>query len=478
MDVRMMRRYASQASPERSKVWTEPALKQRLQERQRGGKIPVVYYLSRNRHLEHPHFIEVPLSSPEGLYLRDVIDRLNVLRGKGMAAMYSWSYKRSYKNGFVWHDLSEDDLILPSQGNEYVLKGSELLDQTPPDRNSHGISNGMTQNLKYPMQEPPAICYKGQEASCSSSSAPKLPPPSPKQPTPPHSPAAQGYVLCPSACRSGSLGNFSPKPGARTSPPSALGSPNPMEYRICKPIGAQDASTQTDDRGSMSHGSITRIVGVPTDDRPRNEQTMCSKEELETNNVERSPPLTLPSDPSCGKMNTLESLIRDEVSRRNNFRIMEAEEVFLPNRTRFTGTSFSSPLSANSMVLGGVNGLPESQREIGVLAAKSLGTPVNCNMPYSRRDKEKEADSAQLKCLPSTMKITSCTQSRDNQNGTLMSQMSEIMGNSSSKFSPLNSSYGENERIIDKGSSVRLKSGARFIIESRSPGDDTGDTSE
>ena len=76
-------------------------------------------------------------------------------------------------------------------------------------------------------------------------------------------------------------------------------------------------------------------------------------------------------------------------------------------------------------------------------------------MPHSRRNKEKEADSAQLKCLPSTMKISSCTQSRDNQNGTLMSQISEIMGNSSGIFSPLNSSYGENERIIDKGSSVR-----------------------
>lgn len=34
---------------------------------------------------------------------------------------------RSYKNGFVWHDLSEDDLILPAHGNEYVLKGSELF---------------------------------------------------------------------------------------------------------------------------------------------------------------------------------------------------------------------------------------------------------------------------------------------------------------------------------------------------------------
>lgn len=37
---------------------------------------------------------------------------------------------RSYKNGFVWHDLSEDDLILPAHGNEYVLKGSELFEES------------------------------------------------------------------------------------------------------------------------------------------------------------------------------------------------------------------------------------------------------------------------------------------------------------------------------------------------------------
>jgi hypothetical protein len=39
---------------------------------------------------------------------------------------------RSYKNGFVWHDLSDDDLVLPAQGSEYILKGSELLDRSPP----------------------------------------------------------------------------------------------------------------------------------------------------------------------------------------------------------------------------------------------------------------------------------------------------------------------------------------------------------
>ncbi|RWW49153.1 hypothetical protein BHE74_00044721 [Ensete ventricosum] len=34
---------------------------------------------------------------------------------------------RSYRNGYVWQDLSEDDFIHPVHGNEYVLKGTELL---------------------------------------------------------------------------------------------------------------------------------------------------------------------------------------------------------------------------------------------------------------------------------------------------------------------------------------------------------------
>ncbi|RCV28054.1 hypothetical protein SETIT_5G375200v2 [Setaria italica] len=92
----------------------------------------VVYYLSRNGHLEHPHFMEVALSSPDGLYLRDVIDRLDALRGKGMARMYSWASKRSYRNGFVWHDLADDDYIHPVVGREYVLKGTERLHPAVP----------------------------------------------------------------------------------------------------------------------------------------------------------------------------------------------------------------------------------------------------------------------------------------------------------------------------------------------------------
>lgn len=57
-----------ETSPERTKVWIEPSGGK--QQHQAERKVAVVYYLSRNGQLEQPHFMEVPLSSPEGLYLR------------------------------------------------------------------------------------------------------------------------------------------------------------------------------------------------------------------------------------------------------------------------------------------------------------------------------------------------------------------------------------------------------------------------
>ncbi|KAI3734840.1 hypothetical protein L6452_14320 [Arctium lappa] len=127
------------SSSDRIPVWTEPNSKMIR-------KVPVLYYLSRNGHLEHPHLVDVTLSSPRGLYLRDVINTLNYHRGKGMANMYSWSFKRSYKSGYVWHDASEEDLIQPTNGHDYVVKGSELL-QT------------------HASQNPPEICHSGDTCS-------------------------------------------------------------------------------------------------------------------------------------------------------------------------------------------------------------------------------------------------------------------------------------------------------------------------
>ncbi|KAF2295993.1 hypothetical protein GH714_035580 [Hevea brasiliensis] len=101
-------------------------------------KVAVVYYLSQNGQIEHPHYVEVSLSSPEGLYLRET---LNLLRGQGMASMFSWAAKRSYKNIFLWQDLSDDDLIHPCQGQDYILKGSLLLETSLSFRSNDSISS-------------------------------------------------------------------------------------------------------------------------------------------------------------------------------------------------------------------------------------------------------------------------------------------------------------------------------------------------
>ncbi|CAL4913031.1 unnamed protein product [Urochloa decumbens] len=90
-------------------------------------KVQIIYYLCRNGQLEHPHFMEIAQHPHQPLRLKDVMDRLTLLRGKGMPALFSWSCKRNYKNGYVWNDLSENDVIYPSDGVEYVLKGSEIF---------------------------------------------------------------------------------------------------------------------------------------------------------------------------------------------------------------------------------------------------------------------------------------------------------------------------------------------------------------
>ncbi|KAG8073820.1 hypothetical protein GUJ93_ZPchr0006g45238 [Zizania palustris] len=100
-------------------------------------KVQIIYYLCRNGQLEHPHFMELAQHPHQPLRLKDVMDRLTLLRGKGMPALFSWSCKRNYKNGYVWNDLSENDVIYPSDGVEYVLKGSEIFPGCSSDRFQH-----------------------------------------------------------------------------------------------------------------------------------------------------------------------------------------------------------------------------------------------------------------------------------------------------------------------------------------------------
>ncbi|PKU67931.1 hypothetical protein MA16_Dca006966 [Dendrobium catenatum] len=394
MEGRMRKNGGQASSP-------PPALKQQKQ----GRKIPVVYYLCRNRHLEHPHFIEVPLSSPDGLYLRDVISRLNVLRGKGMPAMYSWSCKRSYKNGFVWHDLSEDDLILPTNGTEFVLKGSELFNQPSSDKTHHVGTMGKLQNSKISQSETPTPTSSRTNETSSSSSPTAFKEsktPSPPSPSPPPSspPRRLEDEQCPLAHRLGSPSNISTK----TVPPSLA------EYRVFKSSSAADASTQTDDgwRRTRAVRNNTCTRGVSTDDssmefeyeQSKTNQITGSMEGSELCRNEISPPLNSSSASSSGrKMETLESLIRADASKINSFRILEEEEILLPTvprlkatnvliqlitcgsisvkdhhsfglvptyKPKFSHMKFPSPILANSVMLRELDYLSENPRFIGL----------------------------------------------------------------------------------------------------------------
>ncbi|CAL0332307.1 unnamed protein product [Lupinus luteus] len=318
-----MKKYNQQVSPERSIVWKEKSPKYH-----QNRKVPVVYYLCKNRQLEHPHFMEVPILSPEGLYLRDVIEKLNALRGRGMASLYSWSCKRSYKNGFVWHDLCEDDVILPAHGSEYVLKGSELFDESNSDRFSP-ISNIKIQSLK---QLPEPVSFRSHDEASSSSSQ-------------------NGKET-----RNSQEGELSPEKhigSSNVSPKSIAGKSGPLslpltEYKIYKTEGSADASTQTEENVNRPDIQKTCIRGVSTDDGSSEPECneICEVEEPQVKDNSEIcrdvvSPLPSNSSPSSsgGKTETLESLIRADVNKMNSFRILEDDDIRMPTGTRLKASN-------------------------------------------------------------------------------------------------------------------------------------------
>ncbi|KAL2514099.1 hypothetical protein Fot_28070 [Forsythia ovata] len=113
-------------------------------------RLHIVYFLSRNGRIEHPHLIRVHHLSRNGVHLRDVKRWLAELRGKDMPQSFAWSYKRRYKSGHVWQDLLDDDLITPISDNEYVLKGSEIFPRTSNREISYA-------EKKVPMQNKPSL---------------------------------------------------------------------------------------------------------------------------------------------------------------------------------------------------------------------------------------------------------------------------------------------------------------------------------
>nr|XP_016475357.1 PREDICTED: protein UPSTREAM OF FLC-like isoform X1 [Nicotiana tabacum]XP_016475358.1 PREDICTED: protein UPSTREAM OF FLC-like isoform X1 [Nicotiana tabacum]XP_016475360.1 PREDICTED: protein UPSTREAM OF FLC-like isoform X1 [Nicotiana tabacum] len=452
MDGRM-KKYR-QLSPERAKVWTEKSPKYQQQKpRLSNGKVPVVYYLCRNRQLEHPHFIEVPLSSPEGLYLRDVIGRLNVLRGRGMASLYSWSCKRSYKNGFVWHDLCEDDLILPAHGNEYVLKGSELFDESNAGCFSPAGNVRLSTNPKL-LPEPPSARSQDDSSSSSSMNEKGTKNSQDDESSPP--------VQCPGSSA------VSPQSSAGKSS-SWNGSLSLTEYKIYKAGGLADASTQTEENASKATPPETCTRGVSTDDgsvEPESNeiqevQVQQANESAEICRETVSPaPSSSSASSSGGRTDTLENLIRADINKLNSFRIIEGEEFRVPKtklkpsnvlmqliscgsisvkdhsfgliptyRPRFSHSKFPSPLFSTSLTLGDLDCLAENPRFMGLrLEDKEYfsGSLLETNMPKEptllkrsssynadRTNKElgdsaeeKEEKSSGTKCIPRSIKAS------------------------------------------------------------------------
>ncbi|XP_061345399.1 protein SOSEKI 3-like [Gastrolobium bilobum] len=332
MEARM-KKYR-QVSPERAKVWTEKSPKYH-----QNRKVPVIYYLCRNRQLEHPHFMEVPLSSPDGLYLRDVIERLNALRGRGMASLYSWSCKRSYKNGFVWHDLFEDDLILPAHGNEYVLKGSELFYESNSDRFSP-ISNVKIHSLKQLPE--PVSCRSHDEASTSSSMNGK------------ETRNSQEDELSPEQ----HTGSSDVSPDSRDGKSGSLSLPL-TQCKIYKTDGLADASTQTEENVSRPKTQKTCTRGVSTEDRSLEPECheICEiqvpqvKDNQEICRDTISPPISTSAPSSSGgNTETLESLIRADVSKMNSFRTPEDYGIRMQTNTRMKASNLLMQLiSCGSM---------------------------------------------------------------------------------------------------------------------------------
>ncbi|XP_052726799.1 protein SOSEKI 3 isoform X1 [Vigna angularis] len=513
MEARM--RKFRQLSPERAKVWTEKSPKY-----YQNRKVPVVYYLCRNRQLEHPHFMEVPLSSPDGLLLRDVIERLNALRGRGMASLYSWSCKRSYKNGFVWHDLCEDDLILPAHGNEYVLKGSELFYESNSERFDPS-SNVKTQNLKQLPE--PVSCRSHDEASTSSSMNEKD-----------TRNSQEDDELSPRQ-QAGSS-DVSPQSRAGTSDSLSL----PLtEYKIYKTDGLADASTQTEENIGKTETQKTCTRGVSTEDDGSLDQEcheisdtqVKDNSEIGRDTISPLPSTSSPSS-SGGKTETLESLIRADVSKMNSFRILEEERIrmqtnarlkassllmqliscgsisvknhsvgLIPSyKTRFSNSKFPSPLFSSSVMFGEFDCLAEKTKVMGlkledkeyysgsvveskvlkeegghnvVLKHSSSYNAERTSTELKSQDTEESSSPANSKRMISPVSDGS-RNSMDRANG---SDISSAPSNGSSKRITENSSgsgrkqskrvdsFREEERVIKI--EERLASGARVIIQSK-----------
>ncbi|RLM87551.1 cell wall protein RBR3-like [Panicum miliaceum] len=326
--------------------------------------VTVVYYLCRSgRHLEHPHLMELHLASPnQALYLRDVICRLDALRGKGMAAMYSWSCKRRYKTGFVWHDVLEDDVLLPAQGSEYVLKGSLLLPHhssppaalvaaSPPADHDHtNISTSITRKVHCvkptPDEETPTHSREGWTTNSSLPSPPtiKVDVEVEAQPPPHQEPQPELSSMSPSS--SGTTGDRDEQAASAHS--SSSGSPSshnkPRGLAGGAPYPSGGTSSPTPPPSLMlynkqqasiitAQGEVTQTQGTSTGRDLHNKDTGCSTGSTPTKATvttdDKHPGRTGSFSSSTSRNGTLESLIRAEALGRRGAtakRILEKDD--------------------------------------------------------------------------------------------------------------------------------------------------------
>ncbi|KAG9154257.1 hypothetical protein Leryth_000715 [Lithospermum erythrorhizon] len=239
-----------------------------------------------------------------------------------MASKYSWSCKRSYKNGYVWHDLCEDDLVLSVHGNEYVLKGSELFEESTSIGKFSPVEDGRLHTPKA-LPEPPSS--RSQVDSSSSFTMNRMAVTN-HLPDDEPSPTAQ-HTCSSSVSPESSIGKNS----------SWNGSLSLTEYKIYKSDGQADASTQTDENISRASGG--RETCTRGDCSLENESSESQENQApivkEASRVcQDSPACSSSASSSGGREDTFESLIRSDASKFNSFRILQEEELRAPSSTK------------------------------------------------------------------------------------------------------------------------------------------------
>ena len=117
------------------------------------------------------------------------------------------------------------------------------------------------------------------------------------------------------------------------------------EYKVYKSDGLADASTQTEENVSRPKSRETCTRGVSTDDGSLEHECngnyqnhvprVKENSEISENSVS-PPPSSSSASSSGGKTETLESLIRYDVSKINSFRILKEEEIRMPGNARLS----------------------------------------------------------------------------------------------------------------------------------------------